>query len=202
MKKREIKIARGYDPKTQEKIGLFAAQFEDQLARLKNEVKDLTVAQLEWQQKPGMNTVGMLLAHLSLVEVWWIKVAPNEIEWEPEGKAIIQKTCGIEDDGLPLPPKGKHPNYLKGFSAEKYLGILAKGRRVVHSEMKKWRDKDLDKLYTLAKTNHFSRTWTLYHVLEHFAGHFGQILLLKHLMRNAGVLVVAKKKALAKKAKK
>jgi hypothetical protein len=188
MKKREMKIARGYDPKTQGRIGLFAAQFDDQLARLKKEVGSLTVDQLEWQQKPGMNTVGMLLAHLSLVEVWWIRVAPNQIEWEPEGKALIQKICGIEDDGLPLPAEGMHPAYLKGFTAEKYLVILAKGRRVIHTEMKKWRDKDLDKLYTLAKTNHFSRTWTLYHVLEHFASHLGQILLVKHMMRDAGVL--------------
>jgi len=183
-----MKIARGYDPKTQGKIGLFATQFDDQLARLKKEVATLTVEQLEWQQKPGMNTVGMLLAHLSLVEVWWIKIAPNEIEWEPEGKALFQKTCGIEDDGLPLPAEGVHPVYLKGFTSEKYLAILAKGRRVIHTEMKKWRDKDLDKPYTLAKTNHFSRTWTLYHVLEHFACHFGQILLVKHLMHDAGVL--------------
>jgi len=187
MKKREMKIARGYDPKTQGRIGLFAAQYDDQLARLKKEVASLTVEQLEWQQKPGMNTVGMLLAHLSLVEVWWIKIAPHEILWEPEGKALIQKTCGFEDDGLPLPAEGEHPTYLKGFTTEKYLAILTKGRRVIYTEMKKWRDKDLDKLYTLGKKQ-LSRTWTLYHVLEHFSGHFGQILLVKHLMRDAGVL--------------
>ncbi|TFH65806.1 MAG: DinB family protein [Candidatus Zixiibacteriota bacterium] len=191
MKKREMKIARGYDPKTQGKIGLFAAEFDDQLERLKKEVGSLTVDQLEWQQKPGMNTIGMLMAHLSLVEVWWIKIAPNQIEWEPKGKALIQKICGIEDDGLPVPAEGVHPIYLKGSTAEKYLAILAKGRHVIHTEMKKWRDRDLDKLYTLAKTNHFSRTWTLYHVLEHFASHFGQILLVKHLMRDAGVLAKA-----------
>lgn len=193
MKKREIRIARGYDPKTQAKIGLFAAQLDDQLARLKDQVQGLTVEQLEWQQKPGMNTIGMLLAHLSLVEVWWIRVAPNQIEWAPEGKALIQKICGIEDDGLPLPPDGAHPQYLKRFTAEKYSAILTKGRRVIHREMKKWRDKDLDKLYTLAKKNHFSRTWTLYHVLEHFAAHFGQILLIKHQMRDAGVLATENK---------
>jgi hypothetical protein len=187
MTKREMKIARGYDPKTQGRIGLFAAQLDDQLARLKKEVVSLTVEQLEWQQKPGMNTVGMLLAHLSLVEVWWIKIAPNQIEWEPDGKALIQKICGIEDDGLPLPAEGMHPTYLKGFAADKYLAILTKGRRVIHTEMKKWRDKDLDKFYTLGKKQ-LSRTWTLYHVLEHFSAHFGQILLVKHLMRDAGVL--------------
>jgi len=33
-----------------------------------------------------------------------------------------------------------------------------------------------------------SPRWILYHVLEHFAGHFGQVLLVKHQMRDAGVL--------------
>jgi uncharacterized damage-inducible protein DinB len=188
MKKREMKIARGYDPKTQSRIGLFAAMFDDQLKLLKADVKDLTVEQLEWQQKPGMNTIGMLMAHLSLVEVWWIKIAPTGAGWD-EGKKVIQKTCGIEDDGLPLAADGVHPSYLKGFTLEQYFAVLAKGRRVVHSSMKKWKDKDLDKFYAGGKRQ-LSYAWTLYHVLEHFAGHYGQILMVKHLMRDAGVLKV------------
>jgi hypothetical protein len=187
MKKREMKIARGYNPKTQKTVGLFAAQLDDQLARLKKEVKDLTVEQLEWQSRPGNNTVGMLLAHFSLVEVWWILIAPTGLPWDPDGKKLVLKICGFEDDGLPLAPDGVHPSYLKGYTAEKYLVILAKTRRSVHSALKKWHDKDLDKLYKGGKTQ-FSRTWTLYHVLEHFCVHFGQILLLKHSMRDAGVL--------------
>ncbi len=27
--------------------------------------------------------------------------------------------------------------------------------------------------------------WVLYHMLEHFSGHYGQILLLRHLYRDA-----------------
>ncbi len=187
MKKREMKIARGYNPKTQARVGLFAAQLDNQLAKLKKAVANLTTEQLQWQLKPGMNTVGMLLAHLSVVEVWWIKIAPPEIPWEPKGKALLQKICGIEDDGLPLAADGIHPPYLKDFTIEKYLDILARGRRSIQAEMKKWHDKDLDKFYKLGK-DQITRTWTLYHVLEHFAAHFGQILLLKHLMRDAGVL--------------
>lgn len=189
MKRRQLKIARGFDPKTQKIIGLFAAQLDDQLTRLKKQVNDLTVEQLEWQLKPGMNTVGMLLAHFALVEVWWIKIAPNEILWEPDGKALVQKICAIEDDGLPLTPDGVHPSYLKGFSAEKYLSIIDRARRSISAAMKKWKDKDLDKFYKLGK-DRFSRTWTLYHVLEHFCVHYGQILLLRHLMRDAGMIEV------------
>jgi hypothetical protein len=187
MAKREIKIPRGYNPKTQAKVGLFAAQLDRQLNWLKQEVKGLTVKQLEWQLRPGMNTIGMLLAHLALVEVWWINVAPTGMPWEPDGKKLIGKVCGFDDDGMPMPPKGKHAEILKGYSLEKYLAVMAKARRSIHKEMKTWRDRDLDKFYTLNKKQ-FSRTWTLYHVLEHFASHFGQILLLKHMMRDAGVL--------------
>ncbi len=68
---------------------------------------------------------------------------------------------------------------------------MAKARRSIHKEMKKWRDRDLEKFYVLNK-HQISKTWTLYHVLEHFASHFGQILLIKHLMRDAGVLKVEK----------
>ncbi|HKK20966.1 MAG TPA: DinB family protein [candidate division Zixibacteria bacterium] len=191
MAKREIKIPRGYDPKTQAKIGLFAAQLDRQLNWLKQEVKGLTMQQLEWQLRPGMNTIGMLLAHLALVEVWWINVAPTGMPWEPDGKKLIGKICGFDDDGIPLPAKGKHAEILKGYSLEKYLAVMAKARRSIHKEMKTWRDRDLDKFYLLNKKQ-FSRTWTLYHVLEHFASHFGQILMLKHMMRDAGVLKAKK----------
>ncbi len=197
MEKYELKIARGFDPKTQKQIGFWAAQLETQLKKLKTAVKDLSVKQLEWQQKPGMNTIGMLLAHNALVEVWWVRIAPREIPWEPDGKKLVQKICGIEDDGLPLGPKGKHPAYLKNFTAEKYLKIISKSRRVILAEMKKWRDADLDKYYSLGsgrKKSKFTRAWTLYHVLEHFCVHMGQILLVKHLMTDAGVLPKKKTK--------
>jgi hypothetical protein len=192
MAKYEIKIPRGYDRKTQSKVGLFAAQLDDQLKWLKKYVKGLTVKQLEWQKQPGMNTIGMLLAHLALVEVWWIKMAPEGIPWGPDAKKIIQKICGFEDDGLPIPPDGRHPKYLRGYTIEKYLAKLAKARRLTHRVLKTWRDRDLDTLYGQNKSQ-FSRIWTMYHVLEHFASHFGQILLLKHMMRDAGVIKGRKK---------
>ncbi len=187
MPKRDLKLSPGYNLKTQSRIGLFAAQLDDQLRRLRKHVKSLTVPQLEWQLRPGMNTVGMLLAHLALVEVWWITVAPQGLSWEPDGKKIVKKVCGFDDDGLPAPADAPHVDYLQGYTIEKYLSVLAKMRRITHRELRSWRDRDLDKVFGPGKWQ-ISRLWSLYHVLEHFAGHYGQILLLKHLMRDAGVL--------------
>jgi hypothetical protein len=72
------------------------------------------------------------------------------------------------------------------------LQVLDRAKRSIHREMKTWQDRDLYKLYRVGKRD-FSKMWTLYHVLEHFAAHFGQILMLKHMMRDAGVLKAEKK---------
>jgi uncharacterized damage-inducible protein DinB len=192
MSKVVLKPARGYDPRTQAKIGWLAAQMDDQLKWLKKAVKGLTVKQLEWQLRPGMNTVGMLLAHLAIVDLWWITLASKGALTEEEWTKLSMRVCGFADDGIPLGADGKHPAYIKGYSVEKYIGALTKVRRLVHKELKKWRDRDLEQLYSFRKSQ-FSKSWTLYHVHEHFCGHHGQVLLLKHMMRDAGVLREKKK---------
>jgi len=192
MKKRELKIGKSFNPKSQRIVGLFAAQLDEQLSNLKRFVKDLTVKQLEWQPKPGINTIGMLLAHFVVAEYFWTKIAPHGFSWNPDGQKMIMKAFGIEDDGIPLPANGKHPRFLKGFTVASYFSMLDKSRRIRNNELKKWFDKDLDKLYQLGKKTQCSRTATLHHVLEHFCAHFGQILLLKHMMRDAGILKAKK----------
>lgn len=193
MTKRELKYPSEYDAKSQSTVSLFAAQLDDQLLLLKESVAQLTVSQLEWQPQRGMNTIGMLLAHLAVVEVFWINVAANGIPPEPEGDEIMLQTIGIlmDDDGLPVKPDGLHPQTLSGKSITDYFTMLDKARASIHAEMKKWQDTDLEGTYIRRRGDtevHITRSWTLYHVLEHFAGHFGQILLLKHMMRSAGIL--------------
>ena len=193
MTKRELKYPSGYDSKSQATVSLFAAQLDDQLTLLKEAVGKLTVPQLEWQPQRGMNTIGMLLAHLAVVEVFWINVAAKEIPPEPEGEEIMLQTIGIlmDDDGLPIKPDGLHPQTLSGRSVTDYFTMLDKARASIHAEMRKWQDTDLESTFIRRRGDaetHITRSWTLYHILEHFAGHFGQILLLKHMMRSAGVL--------------
>jgi uncharacterized damage-inducible protein DinB len=186
---RSLPIPRGYNLKTQRRVASFAAQLDDQLALLKKECIGLTTEQLEWQLRPGMNTIGMLLAHLAVVEVFWINIAVHEIADEAEIDKISRKQIGIlmDDDGLPLKPESKHPQTLAGWTLEKYWNTLTSARKHVHKELRTWKDSDLSKTYK-RKIRTISREWTIYHVLEHFAGHFGQILLIKHMMRDAGVL--------------
>ena len=189
MKERRLPVPEGYDSATQPIVTLFAAQLDDQLRRLKEAVADLDKSHLEWQPQPGFNTVGMLLTHIAVAEVYWINVAPAGIPLEPDGDKLILKTIGIrmDDDGLPLKPDSRHPATLSGKSLADYLSMLDKMRAATHATLLTWRDSDLDTGYPLRDMS-VTRSWTLYHVLEHFAAHYGQILLLKHLMRDAGVL--------------
>ena len=193
MDTRALTFPSGYDPKSQAIMSLFAAQLDDQLLLLKEATRNLTVEQLQWQMRPGMNTIGMLLAHLAVVEFFWINVAAQEIPSEPEGDHLAVKVLGIQmdDDGMPAKAGDLHPATLQGKTANDYFVLLDKARAAIHAEMKKWKDSDLESTYVRKRGTQERKitcSWTLYHVLEHFAGHFGQILLLKHLMRDAGTL--------------
>ena len=191
MKERKLPTPDGYDLSTQRMVSMFAGQLDDQLRLLKEAVADLRTVHLEWQPQPGFNTVGMLLAHLAVVEVFWINVATASIPLEPDGDNLILKTIGIrmDDDGLPQKPDSHHASTLCGKTLEEYLKMLDLARRSIHATMRTWHDADLESTYFRPDRDMtITRSWTVYHVLEHFAAHFGQILLLKHMMRDAGVL--------------
>ena len=185
---RALAVPEGYDRVANPRLASFAAQLDDQLAHLKRNTAELGLQQLEWQPHLGVNSIGMLLAHLAVVEVWWLRVAPRE-EPESEHDTIARRIIGIamDDDGMPLAAGGRHPKSLAGTEIADYLRMLGAARAATHGELRGWRDDELGRSFTL-RSREISREWAVYHVLEHFSAHHGQILLLKHLMRDAGVL--------------
>jgi hypothetical protein len=188
MNERLLPIPDGYDSQTQRIVGGFAWQLDDQLSRLKESVAGMTTESLQWQLRPGMNTVGMLLAHLAVVEIFWLLVVPRGLPFENSDE-VIKPIIGISgyDDGLPLKEDGLHPQALAGKTLDDYLRMLEDTRAATHAELQRWTDDELD--HTHAMQEHtFSRGWILYHVLEHLCAHYGQILLLNHMMRDKGIL--------------
>ena len=188
MESHELKLPDGYDLGHQKILAYFAAQLDAQLEQLKKSVKDLTVAQSEWQSRPGMNTIGMLLAHNAIVEAFWISVAAAGFQPKPDGEKIIRDLIGLsgDDDGIPLADDGQHPETLKGKTLEEYLAMLDTARLASHRMLQSWSDDSLTTAYVLEEKYEFTRAWTVYHVLEHFIGHLGQIRLIKHLMAKEG----------------
>ena len=95
-------IPSGY---TSQEVASFIAQLDDLLARQHDQTRKLTPADLEWQPAPGMNTIGMLMAHQAVVEVAWTGLGIEDLQRD---QVRFKEILGIgnKDDGMPLPEDG------------------------------------------------------------------------------------------------
>ena len=162
----------------------FIAQLDDQSARLTADTRGLTPAALGWQPGPGLNTIGMLLAHIAIVEVFWTQVGPLGFkEFETESVLGI----GTDDDGMPIPAGGLPPPTLAGKDLAYFDDLLRRARLYSRRAIAGLADADLDREITRTRLNgtvHVTdMRWILYHMVEHLAGHYGQINLLAHQHR-------------------
>jgi uncharacterized damage-inducible protein DinB len=149
----------------------FALTFDALLLR----IRSMSVAQLEWQIKPGCNTIGMLLAHIGVTEAYWLTVAdlkPEPTVLELKVKHIVG--IGIDDDGIPIPATGSHPLMLQGKTAAEYSDLLRAAREHIYTISRNWTDDDLLSGFQWdgAET---SLEWVICHVLDHSIHHAGQV---------------------------
>lgn len=170
-------------PASEPVVSRFAAGLLDQhrqlVTLLRREAPDF-----EWQPAPGRNTIGMLLAHVAISEVWWLDVAARGVPAGPEAEDRVRVRLGIgsDDDGMPAKHGARHPATLSGWPIERYFELLAKTRACTQECLSTWRDAELDDPVHVG-TRHVTKGWILYHVLEHVAQHAGQVGLLTALSR-------------------
>ena len=165
-------------------IGIFLAQLEDQSRRLFESLEGITAEELGWQPGPGMNTIGMLLVHLAIVEIWWAGMA-LDLE-SPVTEPVIGMS--MDGDGMPLAENARPPAHLAGKELAFYRDLLSRARAYVRETYARMMDPDLNRTITRTwdeDTRIYSVRWILYHTLEHFAGHYGQVLLLRHMYQAA-----------------
>lgn len=165
---------------------LFMTSLDDQHALLNRDLEGVTPAELEWQPKPGMNTIGMLLAHIAVVEVFWTQVGPEgKTSFETESVLGI----GLDDDGMPAAKDALPPAGLAGKPLAYYRDLLARARTYANQAAARLSDQDLGRVFRRTRRSgaveELNVRWVLYHMLEHFSGHYGQILLLRHQYRDA-----------------
>jgi len=162
----------------------FYAQLEDQARILRESVQGMTPQELEWQPERGMNTIGMLLAHNAIVDVFWTQLAILGIT---ETDSLSAIGISMDDDGMPLAAEAEGPANLKGKPLAFYEDLLARGRAFVREAWAKVSDADLDKQITRDRPDGSKRIlsvrWAMYHIIEHYTGHRGQVQLLRHLYR-------------------
>lgn len=164
--------------------GSFMEQLDDLSRRLAEDLAGITVDEFAWQPEPGMNTIGMLLEHTAIVEVYWTQVGPLGLTSHATDDIL---GIDIDHDGLPLPVGAAAPEWLRTKTLGHYHDVLAKARAYAKAAATPLTDADLDRTVSRTRRNGDHETmnlrWILYHMVEHFAGHYYQINTLRHLYR-------------------
>jgi len=166
-----------------EEVARFLWQMDDQNERLIKDIQGASTEELAWQSGPGINTIGMLLAHIAIVEVFWTQVVLEERKFDsPEVLGV-----GPDDDGMPLPAEGLPPAALSGKDLGFFVDLLERARQYLKGIARGLSTEDLPQRVSRTRKDGtkdtFNKSWALYHMLEHEAAHYGQIMLLRHLYR-------------------
>jgi hypothetical protein len=169
-----------------ETVARFVWQLDEQRRVLIEGTRGLSPAELGWQPAPGMNTIGMLLAHIAYAENHLTQVGL-------EGKATsdTRTAIGISEDeeGMPLASDGPPSPALAGRDLVWFDGLLERARLHTRKVAQALTDADLAREVRRPRPDGtqriFNLGWVFYHLLEHEAGHRGQINLLQHLARTA-----------------
>lgn len=163
---------------------LAVACLDEQLAQIRRDVAKLSPADLERQHAPGMNTIGMLLAHIAVAEVHILHVG---IQARPDSD--VQGVIGItmDDEGMPLPPTGAAAPALAGKDLGFFDDLIGRARDETRRALMALEESDFDRQVVRPRPDGSKRIsdvrWMVYHMIEHQAGHHYQIKLLLHLYR-------------------
>lgn len=167
-------------------VARYMWQLDEQSRRLLEDVGGAGALELQWQPAPGLNTIGMLLAHIAVAEAHLTAVGLERRE-----TSDIRAVLGIamEDDGLPLPGDGAPPEALRGRELPFFVELLRRARENTRRVALGLTDADLAMEVTRRRPDGtirvFNVDWVLYHMLEHEAGHHAQVNLLRHLHRGS-----------------
>jgi uncharacterized damage-inducible protein DinB len=150
-------------------------------ARLLDAVRPLTPSDLAWQPRPGANTIGMLLAHVAVAETHLAQVG---LLGERDGHVHDVIGITMEDEGLPLAPDGPPSPALTGRDVAFFADLLARAGAHTRTAAAGIADSALDADIVRPPRpdgTHriFTRRWVLFHMIEHAAGHLGQLQVLR-----------------------
>lgn len=166
-------------------VARFLWMLDEQRRQLVADTRDLTAADLEWQFAPGRNTIGMLVAHITFVEVHLAQVG---LLGEPAGHPEDVLGFGEADEGMPLPAGAPPAPFFAGKELAYYDDLLTRARAHTTRAARDLTDADLAAEIVRpprpdGTRRVFDRAWVLYHMVEHEALHRGQINLIRNLMR-------------------
>ncbi len=139
-------------------------------------VARLSEKELSTRASPGAHTIGTLLTHIAESELSWVKEVILQIPLTKEEKEAFRSDLYGKPDAPQVPP----------VPLEFFLENLQQVRRLTKETVFKLKDADLEAIRVeegKEKRYEDSIGWILYHLVEHEAGHQGQIAMLKRLIK-------------------
>jgi uncharacterized damage-inducible protein DinB len=166
------------------RVAQFLWQLDEQRRGLLAGLEGITPVELQWQPERGMNSIGMLLAHIAFAEAHLGQVG---LLAEQVGHAQDVVGFSEEDEGLPLAADARPSPAFDGKELAWFERALAAARDHTRRVSLELDDAALERLVHRERPDGtrrvFNLGWVYYHLLEHEAGHRGQIGLLRHLYR-------------------
>jgi len=165
-----------------ETVARFLWQMDEQRRALIRDTRGLSAKALEWQPAPGMNSIGMLLAHIAYAENHLAQVG---LEGKPTSDTKAAIGISEEDEGMPLAEGAPPSPALAGRDLAWFDDVLERARAYTRSVAVTLAENDLAREVRRKRPDGSERVfnvgWVFYHMIEHEAGHHGQINLLRHL---------------------
>lgn len=175
-----------YDQLTvgQDRISVWVAQLQSQHQLIVQQLAGLTISELEWQPCAGVNTIGMLLAHIAVTEVYWMSAATIPSHTPERLAERVRAILGIDlnDDGMPIGNSGNHSLALRDTMISEYLSMIESARIETLSIVRRWNDGLLRQSFWHDDTQ-VTYDWVLFHIVEHASSHIGQALYTKRLRK-------------------
>jgi hypothetical protein len=159
----------GYSPQ----IGTLVSEMAFMRFQVLNNVKGLTMEQLDWLLDDKANTIGALLFHLCATDAFYHEHTFKGAEWGKFDDSV-QKKFGA---AMELGDEGR--KNIKGNNLDFYISLLNETRESTLAEFRKRDDAwlmSVDQKWPWGPTNNYCK-W--FHVCEHESNHDGQIKLLK-----------------------
>lgn len=152
----------GYDPLIARWLWLLTDIRQRTLEVLAN----MSESALDWRPDDAANTIGTLLYHIVAIELDWLYV---EILERPDYGAAVAALLpyDIRERSGRLTP-------IYGESLERHLARMAASRQLLLDEL---RPMTAEEFYRVRRFDAYDVTpeWVLYHLMEHEAGHRGEI---------------------------
>jgi uncharacterized damage-inducible protein DinB len=151
-------------------IDYFMGMLSDSRITTLTTIKDMTIEELDWQFRPGWNTIGSLLSHLIALEHYF------RIEFVEGRKLTVEE----EKKWLPALDLGQHvPALIRSLPIEFYLSAFVESRTLFQESFKKIDfDSFTRRMEGYDPQEGCNMAWVLYHMIEDEIRHRGQISLL------------------------